>query len=197
MQKSLGENVSISLVGNVSTILKKTSFFNWHAALRHLLSHQSLVDTERLKAPGNKDINQQNYIDERGKMLIKKANVARKLSVSAHSLDNWDDLPEPVSSAVLGKCRYYLEEDINDWLLAKINQRQTTQGYCGDVKKDQCIRMSELLVMTGLSRSKIYALIADKNFPRQVVIGRRVSVWLKSEIDYWLLSHECLVTNEY
>jgi prophage regulatory protein len=184
-------------VGNISTILNQKSFFLWHVALTPLLSHQSLVDTERLEAPGNKDINQKNYIDERGKMLIKKANVARRLSVSAHSLDNWDDLPKPVYSPSLGKSRYYVEEHINNWLLAKINQRPITQEYCGDVKDEQCIRMSELQAITGLSRSKIYALIADKNFPRQVVIGQRVSVWLKSEIDYWLLSHECGVTNQY
>ncbi|MCG9665955.1 AlpA family phage regulatory protein [Vibrio mediterranei] len=130
-------------------------------------------------------------------MFIKKANVARKLSVSCNSLDNWDDLPKSISSPRLGKSRYYIEEQINNWLLAKINQRPTTKEYSGDVKDEQCIRMSELKAITGLSRSKIYALIADKNFPRQVAIGQRVSVWLKSEIDYWFLSHECLVTNEY
>lgn len=130
-------------------------------------------------------------------MLISKANFARKLSVNSHSLDNWDDLPEPVYSPSLGKGRYYLEEHINNWLLAKINQRPTTQEYCGDVKDEKCIRMSELQAITGLSRSKIYALIADKSFPSQVAVGPRVSAWLKSEIDYWLLSNECSVTNQY
>ncbi|WP_319946327.1 helix-turn-helix transcriptional regulator [Vibrio methylphosphonaticus] len=120
-------------------------------------------------------------------MLIKKATVAQKLSVSSNSLDNWDDLPNPIQSAALGKCRYYNAEQINGWLLSKIDRRPNKGAYLGDIQSEQCIRMDGVQAITGLSRSKIYALISENAFPRQVSIGQRTSVWLQSEVEGWLI----------
>jgi len=42
--------------------------------------------------------------------------------------------------------------------------------------------------MTGLSRSAIYALIADGQFPAQVNLGPRTVGWVESEIFDWIES---------
>ena len=39
---------------------------------------------------------------------------------------------------------------------------------------------------TGLSRSSIYAKVAEGTFPRQINLGSRAVGWVESEIDGWL-----------
>lgn len=51
---------------------------------------------------------------------------------------------------------------------------------------DRFIRMDDLEIKVGLSRSQIYKLIQDEEFPRQLKIGPRISVWKESDIDKWM-----------
>ncbi|MBS0122521.1 helix-turn-helix transcriptional regulator [Thetidibacter halocola] len=44
--------------------------------------------------------------------------------------------------------------------------------------------------MTGLSRSTIYAKMADGTFPKQVKLGKRAVAWRESDIVEWLNSLE-------
>ncbi len=39
---------------------------------------------------------------------------------------------------------------------------------------------------TGLSRSSIYAKVADGTFPKQINLGSRAVGWVEAEIDGWL-----------
>jgi prophage regulatory protein len=39
---------------------------------------------------------------------------------------------------------------------------------------------------TGLSRSTIYQLMADGNFPKSIALGPRAVGWLASDIDDWI-----------
>jgi len=39
---------------------------------------------------------------------------------------------------------------------------------------------------TGLSRSKIYLLMGENKFPRQVRLGDRAVGWVDKEIDLWV-----------
>lgn len=48
------------------------------------------------------------------------------------------------------------------------------------------LRRKQVEQLTGLSRSSIYAMIADGTFPKQHRIGRRAVAWLKSDIDDWI-----------
>ncbi len=41
---------------------------------------------------------------------------------------------------------------------------------------------------TGLSRSTIYAKMAEGDFPRLIKLGKRAVGWLDSDIDEWLES---------
>ncbi|ROO77049.1 helix-turn-helix transcriptional regulator [Vibrio crassostreae] len=48
------------------------------------------------------------------------------------------------------------------------------------------IRLNEVLVMTGLSRSGMYRSIEKQQFPSQVSIGDRAVAWVESEVQMWI-----------
>ncbi|MFA0076905.1 helix-turn-helix transcriptional regulator [Vibrio artabrorum] len=48
------------------------------------------------------------------------------------------------------------------------------------------IRLNEVLVMTGLSRSGMYRSIEKQQFPSQVPIGDRAVAWGESEVQDWV-----------
>jgi len=50
------------------------------------------------------------------------------------------------------------------------------------------IRRDKVQHITGLSRSSIYAMVADGTFPKQIKIGRRAVAWVEADIDDWMLS---------
>jgi prophage regulatory protein len=45
--------------------------------------------------------------------------------------------------------------------------------------------MPSVVRMTGLARSTIYRLIAEKEFPSPVRIGPRAVAWRRSELEQW------------
>ena len=47
------------------------------------------------------------------------------------------------------------------------------------------LRMPMVVRMTGLGRSTIYRLIADRQFPSPVKLGRRAVAWRRSDLDRW------------
>ncbi len=47
-------------------------------------------------------------------------------------------------------------------------------------------RLPKVIAKTGLSRSAIYELVADGQFPSQVHLGPRTVGWVKSEIEEWI-----------
>ena len=51
----------------------------------------------------------------------------------------------------------------------------------------QFYRRSTLEDMLGISRSTIYRLMLDEEFPRPIKLGRRVVGWKSEDIDEWLL----------
>jgi prophage regulatory protein len=49
------------------------------------------------------------------------------------------------------------------------------------------LRRKQVEVKTGLSRSTIYARVANNTFPRPIKLGTSRAVgWLESEIESWL-----------
>jgi len=50
------------------------------------------------------------------------------------------------------------------------------------------IRINELTNKVGLSRSQIYKLIAEGDFPKQDKVGDRISVWQESKVEKWMFS---------
>jgi prophage regulatory protein len=47
------------------------------------------------------------------------------------------------------------------------------------------LRMPMVIRMTGLGRSTIYRLIAEKKFPGPVRVGDRAVAWRQSDLDQW------------
>lgn len=48
------------------------------------------------------------------------------------------------------------------------------------------LRLPELTRKTGLSRSTIYSMIKEGNFPKQIKLGKRSSGWVMAEIEQWI-----------
>jgi prophage regulatory protein len=48
------------------------------------------------------------------------------------------------------------------------------------------IRLPKVKSITGLSKSTIYARIAEGTFPKQIPIGPRLVVWVESDIQNWI-----------
>lgn len=50
----------------------------------------------------------------------------------------------------------------------------------------QLLRIKDVLAKTGLSRSTMYALIADNRFPAPVKLSVRCSAWASDQVDAWI-----------
>jgi prophage regulatory protein len=48
------------------------------------------------------------------------------------------------------------------------------------------IRLPQVRKTTGLSKSTIYARIAEGTFPKQIPLGPRLVVWVESDIQNWI-----------
>lgn len=48
------------------------------------------------------------------------------------------------------------------------------------------LRLPQVKIKVGLSRSSIYSAIAEKRFPQPVRLGVRAVGWLESEVDDWV-----------
>jgi prophage regulatory protein len=63
--------------------------------------------------------------------------------------------------------------------------------------RPKILRLPGVLSQTGLSRSAIYALIADRQFPAQINLGPRTVGWVESEIADWIDSRIAARPSEY
>lgn len=54
------------------------------------------------------------------------------------------------------------------------------------MSQNRFIRMPDLRKKVGLSKSQIYKLIQQDEFPEPVKLGKKVSVWVDSEVDEWM-----------
>ena len=48
------------------------------------------------------------------------------------------------------------------------------------------LRLSAVIAMTGMSRSSIYAGIADGTFPKQIKLGARSMGFIQAEVNAWI-----------
>lgn len=48
------------------------------------------------------------------------------------------------------------------------------------------LRLPQVKVRVGLSRSSIYAAVAQGRFPQPVSLGARAVGWLESDVNTWL-----------
>jgi prophage regulatory protein len=48
------------------------------------------------------------------------------------------------------------------------------------------LRLPQVKIATGLSKSSIYSRIAEGTFPKQIPLGPRLVVWVESDIQNWI-----------
>jgi prophage regulatory protein len=48
------------------------------------------------------------------------------------------------------------------------------------------IRLPEVRQRVGMSKSQIYKLISQDQFPKPVKVSRRISCWVAAEVDSWI-----------
>ncbi len=53
-------------------------------------------------------------------------------------------------------------------------------------QSERLLRLPEVVLRTGLSRSSIYARIAAQEFPAPVSLGARAVGWPSSLVDSWI-----------
>ena len=60
---------------------------------------------------------------------------------------------------------------------------------------NKILRLPEIMDLTGLSRSSIYAQIAGGTFPKQISLGARAVGWIESEVHEWVIERMNLRVN--
>jgi prophage regulatory protein len=55
-----------------------------------------------------------------------------------------------------------------------------------ETKPPRILRLAQVRAMTGLGRSFIYQLQAQKRFPQRIKIGVRAVGWVEDEVQQWL-----------
>jgi prophage regulatory protein len=56
----------------------------------------------------------------------------------------------------------------------------------GANEADRIVRLKEVLVITGLSRSVLYRLCSQGAFPAQVDTGVKQATWRHSDVQTWI-----------
>ncbi|MEG3177712.1 AlpA family phage regulatory protein [Sphingomonas sp. RB3P16] len=51
---------------------------------------------------------------------------------------------------------------------------------------DRIIRLNDVLLKTGLTRSTLYRKVASRTFPQQIAISTRCMGWRESDLNDWL-----------
>lgn len=58
---------------------------------------------------------------------------------------------------------------------------------------ERILRRPDVETLVGLSRSTLYAMIAEGSFPKPIKLGKRAVGWRAADLDAWL---EARVTGE-
>jgi prophage regulatory protein len=51
------------------------------------------------------------------------------------------------------------------------------------------IKLKDVLGAVPVSRSQLYAMIAEGKFPRQVHLGGSAAFWVEEEVSAWIQAH--------
>ena len=74
-----------------------------------------------------------------------------------------------------------------------------SRAGCSDdrvARSARVLRLPEVLNLVSLSRKKLYELIRQGRFPKQVRLGARSVGWREAEIEQWLASRSHAGRNE-
>jgi prophage regulatory protein len=51
---------------------------------------------------------------------------------------------------------------------------------------ERMLRLPQVMAMTGLGRSSIYALAQNSRFPKPIKLSERISAWPESHVRAWI-----------
>jgi prophage regulatory protein len=51
------------------------------------------------------------------------------------------------------------------------------------------IRLKDVLARIPVSRSQLYAMVAEGKFPSQIHLGGSASFWVEAEVEEWIREH--------
>ena len=71
-----------------------------------------------------------------------------------------------------------------DAILAVVESKSTSANE--NLPDDYILRLKDVQVLTGLSRSTIYAQISKREFPVQIRLGEKAVGWWKSDVLRWI-----------
>ncbi len=54
------------------------------------------------------------------------------------------------------------------------------------VSSERALRLKQVCQLTGLGRSMIYQMQAERRFPQRIKLGERAVGWLEREVQEWL-----------
>ena len=60
------------------------------------------------------------------------------------------------------------------------------ENHPGTSSGTHIVRLPNVLVKTGMSRSWIYDRIKKRNFPAPIQLGQKAVGWIASEVDDWV-----------
>jgi len=62
---------------------------------------------------------------------------------------------------------------------------QATASIDGDDASSLLLRLPAVMKLTGLGRSTIYRMVAERRFPCPVRITNRAVAWRRADLDHW------------
>ena len=72
------------------------------------------------------------------------------------------------------------------WVRRFARRRDGRRVVIVATEEERLLRLPEVLRLCGLSRSAVYDLIANRDFPPAVRIGARTVAWRHSEVQQWI-----------
>ncbi len=61
------------------------------------------------------------------------------------------------------------------------------------MEKTRLMKLKEVLDETRMGKTKLYRLIKEGRFPKQIEHGDGSSVWAREKVDFWI---DCLIKGE-
>jgi prophage regulatory protein len=61
------------------------------------------------------------------------------------------------------------------------------------LEKSKLMRLNEVLTETAMAKTKLYRLVSQGRFPRQLKHGDGSVVWARQDVDSWV---DCLIKGE-
>lgn len=128
--------------------------------------------------------------------IIRLPEVIRRTCKSSSSIYSDIEMgrfPRPVCLGT--RSNGWIKEEVALWILKRMRERDRLFGRhlsllpvrLVEADSLRIIRLPEVILRTGKSRSTIYSDIQKGRFPRPVRLGRRSKGWIENEVALWLL----------